>query len=155
MIAAKYNEAARNGSDGVHAMDNRVRAVITLMKSNLHQQLSANDMAQSVHLSSSRLSHLFKAETGTSLVRYQKKLRMEQARVLLRTTFLSVKEVAAGVGISDISHFVRDFERTFRLTPARHAARYRKIHESTKRPRVTMTKSASKQPPRPTVISFK
>lgn len=104
---------------------------MTLMKSNLHQQLSANDMAESVHLSSSRLRHLFKAETGTSLARYQREMRMEQAKELLRITFLNVKEVATRVGITGISHFVRDFEGKFGVSPARYAARYRKLHQST------------------------
>lgn len=112
------------------SMDQRVRAIIAFMNTNLHRKLTPIEIAQSVRLSPSRLRHLFKAETGTSLARYQRDLRMEHAKELLRTTFLNVKEVAARVGIGGISHFVRDFEGKFGVTPARYAARYRKLHES-------------------------
>ena len=39
---------------------------------------------------------------------------------MLETTRLSVKQVMAGVGLSDESHFVRDFKKTCGLTPARY-----------------------------------
>jgi AraC-like DNA-binding protein len=41
---------------------------------------------------------------------------MQKAEVLLRTTFLTIKEVANLVGLSD-SHFVRDFQLTYGLSP--------------------------------------
>jgi transcriptional regulator GlxA family with amidase domain len=109
-------------------MDRRVRAVIAFMKGNLHRPLSPAQMAKLVHLSPSHLRQLFKSEIGTSLARYLRQQRMAQAQKLLETTFLSVKEVAANVGITEVSHFVRDFEKAYGVTPARHAARYRRAH---------------------------
>ena len=35
---------------------------------------------------------------------------------------LSIKEIAAGVGCSDLSHFVRAFEKRFGLSPKRYRA---------------------------------
>src|SRR5438093_4406257 len=107
-------------------MDQRVRAAITFMKTNLHRKLTPIEIAQSVRLSPAHLRELFKDETGTSLTRYRRELRLERAKHLLETTFLSVKEVAASVGIDGVSHFVRDFEKAYRITPARYAARRRK-----------------------------
>jgi transcriptional regulator GlxA family with amidase domain len=105
-------------------MDPRVRSVIVLMKNNLQRRLPLREMAESVHLSASHLSQLFKHDTSTSPARYLKELRMERGRELLETTFLGVEEVATRVG-SGVSHFVRDFERAYGITPARYAARYR------------------------------
>jgi transcriptional regulator GlxA family with amidase domain len=107
------------------AMDQRVRAVIAFMNTNLHRKLTPIEIAQSVCLSPSHLRHLFKTETDTPLAHYLKELRLQQAKRLLETTFLSVKEVAATVGISRVSHFVRDFKTAYRVTPARYAERYR------------------------------
>jgi AraC family transcriptional regulator, arabinose operon regulatory protein len=112
-------------------MDQRVRATISLMKANLHRRLKPVEIAQSVRLSPSRLRHLFKDETGTSVVAYLRELRLQRAKHLLETTFLSVKEVASAVGIDGTSHFVRDFEKAHGMTPARYAERYR---ETTHRP---------------------
>jgi transcriptional regulator GlxA family with amidase domain len=35
----------------------------------------------------------------------------------VRTTFLSVKEISAAVGIHDESHFLRDFKTLYGATP--------------------------------------
>jgi AraC family transcriptional regulator of arabinose operon len=70
-----------------------------------------NSFAAAVNLSPSRFSHLFRAETGLSPLRYVRNQRMERARVLLERTFLNVKEVMARVGCNDPSHFARDFRR--------------------------------------------
>jgi transcriptional regulator GlxA family with amidase domain len=107
-------------------MDNRVRTVIALMNVNLHRDLTLSEMTQSGQLSPSHLRQLFKAEAGMSLARYLKKLRLYRARELLETTFLSVKEIAAKVGLHSINHFVTDFKKAHGVTPSQFAARYRK-----------------------------
>jgi len=107
-------------------MDQRVDTAIAFMNANLNGKLTPAEIAEAVHLSQSRVRQLFKIETGTPLARYLRDLRLKQAKELLETTFLSVKEVASHVGITGISHFVREFKKTYRMTPARYAARYRR-----------------------------
>jgi two-component system response regulator YesN len=107
-------------------MDQRVETIIVFMQANLHRKLTPAEIAEHVHLSVARVRQLFKIETGTSLARYLRDLRLKQARQLLETTFLSVKEVAARIGITGISYFIREFKKTYRTTPARYAARHRK-----------------------------
>ncbi len=104
---------------GSLAPDARVRRVVEFLESNFHRELSLGAMARVVGLSSSRLRHMFKAHTGTTPTRFLKNLRMQEAKRLLETTGLSVKEVMAGVGVSDPSNFTRDFRRTHGLTPTR------------------------------------
>ena len=103
-------------------MDQRVQHVIALMQKDSHRELSLYTMAQSVHLSLWHLCHLFKAETGVTLARYLKTLRMQRAKHLLENTFLSVKEIMNEVGVSDDSHFVRDFKAIYGLAPAQYRA---------------------------------
>ena len=105
-------------------MDPRAMKIITHLNENFHRRLSCNEIARLVNISPSRLRHLFKAETGTSVARHLKSLRMQKARELLETTFLSVKEVMSRVGMSDESHFVRDFKKEFGLTPSQYRAAY-------------------------------
>jgi len=56
-------------------------------------------------------------------MRYLRDLRMKHAEHLLRTTFLSVKEVAFVSGMNDVSSFVRDFKRRYGATPGTFRAR--------------------------------
>jgi AraC-like DNA-binding protein len=45
---------------------------------------------------------------------------MREAEVLLRETFLTVKEIRALVGVRDESHFMRNFKKSFKLTPMQY-----------------------------------
>lgn len=105
-------------------MDVRVQNVLALMRRDLRAKLTLNDMARSVNLTSFHFCHLFKAETGRSPARYLKAVRLERARELLETTFLSVKEIRALVGLNDESHFARDFRATYGVTPQQHREHY-------------------------------
>ena len=99
-------------------MDRRVHAVISLMEDSLGREISLAQLARSVNLSPWWLCHLFKTETGLSPLQYLKALRMKHAKTLLETTFLTVKQIVNEVGLSDSSHFVRDFKSTYGSSPA-------------------------------------
>lgn len=99
------------------SMDSRITAVIALMNRVLSEKLSVDTLSKSVNLSPTRLRQLFKEETGCSPMGYLRNLRMGRAEQLLRTSFLSIKEVTLRVGVRDVSHFVRDFKKHSGLTP--------------------------------------
>jgi AraC-like DNA-binding protein len=105
-------------------MDYRVRRAIALAEECLQRGWTPARLAESVNLSPSRLHQLFKRETGMPPARYLRLLRMQSARELLETTHLSVKQVMARVGVTDESHFVRDFKKSYGLTPARYRERF-------------------------------
>jgi AraC-like DNA-binding protein len=44
---------------------------------------------------------------------------MARAKILLETTFLSVKQIMTEVGLSDESHFVRDFKSAYGESPTK------------------------------------
>ncbi|HEX8635277.1 MAG TPA: helix-turn-helix domain-containing protein [Pyrinomonadaceae bacterium] len=102
----------------------RVQKVVILMRRDLRARFTLNDMARAANLTSFHFCHLFKAETGSSPAKYLKALRLERARELLETTFLSVKEIRSLVGLNDESHFARDFRITYGLTPQQHREHY-------------------------------
>ena len=121
-------------------MDQRIEMVIGLMKDDHRRALPLSKMAKSVNLSPTRLSCLFKTETGTPPARYLRTLRMEDAAMLLSSTFLSVKEIMVRVGFSDESHFVRDFKRLHGLTPTKYRS-HKHVIDSNK---ITATKRSEK-----------
>src|SRR3954447_7769183 len=85
-----------------------------------HQKtpLSVTDLARAVNVSPSYLTRLFREETGRPPARFARDVRLERAYFLLRTSFLSVKEIMAEVGWNDPSHFCRDFRREFGDSPS-------------------------------------
>jgi transcriptional regulator GlxA family with amidase domain len=100
----------------------RVQLVVKYLADNYSQRLTTDKLSAVINISPSRLSHIFKAQTGVSPIQYLKLLRLDRASELLQTTCMSVKEVMVSVGLSDASHFVRDFCGTYGLTPSQHRA---------------------------------
>jgi AraC-like DNA-binding protein len=114
-----------NISPGVCVLDKRVEKIIAMMREDVRGELSLGEFAQSVNLSVWRLCHIFKSDVGMPPIRYLRLLRMERAKDLLESSFLSVKEIAYQVGLNDESHFVRDFKSTYGFSPALYRTRFK------------------------------
>jgi len=106
-------------------VDKRVEKIIQMMRADVRGELSLGEFAQSVNLSVWRLCHIFKSDVGMPPIRYLRLLRMERAKQLLESSFLSVKEIAFQVGLNDESHFVRDFKSTYGFSPALYRSQFK------------------------------
>lgn len=116
---------SKHFSPGCRTLDKRVEKIIEMMREDVSGELSLGEFAQSVNLSVWRLCHLFKSDIGVPPMRYLRVLRMERAKCLLESSFLSVKEIGFRVGLTDESHFVRDFKATYGLSPACYRTQFR------------------------------
>lgn len=103
-------------------MNSRVQTALALMQENLQGAWSPDTLARAVNLSPSRFQHLFKAEVGMAPRHYLRALRMEQARKLLQTSQLTVKQIMNRVGVEDKSHFAREFKKAYGLSPTAYRA---------------------------------
>ncbi len=95
--------------------DRRIKSILQAIESNPASDVTG--LTAVAHLSSSRLSHLFKHEVGCSLYGYLADRRLEKAAQLLRTTDTPVKEVSYIVGYRHSPSFVRAFREKFGCTP--------------------------------------
>ena len=107
-------------------MYRKVEIVLSLISEDLSHTPSMGELARAVNLSPSRLRHLFKEATGISLSQHLKLHKMSEAKELLETTLLSIKEIMHIVSVRDRSHFSRDFKRLYGMTPKE----YREQHLS-------------------------
>jgi len=75
----------------------------------------------------------FAQATGMSPLEYVHTLRLEEAKLLLETTELSVEAVAGEVGYQDTSFFGRLFQRKVALTPAQYRRRFGDLNRQLRR----------------------
>lgn len=87
------------------------------LSANLDRNLQVADLAARVGLSEFHFSRLFKKATGLSPSRYLVRLRMSEARRLLRETNQSILDICLEVGYSSPSHFNQVFRRESGVTP--------------------------------------
>jgi AraC-like DNA-binding protein len=107
-------------------VDKRVEKILEMMREDVRGEMSLAEFAQSVNLSVWRLCHIFKSDVGMPPIKYLRLLRMERAKGLLESSFLSVKEIAFQVGLNDESHFVRDFKSTYGYSPAIYRLQFKR-----------------------------
>jgi AraC-like DNA-binding protein len=79
-------------------------------------RLSLEELARSVNLSRSRLRALFKSETGMTPAQYVKRLKIEKAKELAENSNMTVGQILESIGVSDESHFRRDFKKAIGIT---------------------------------------
>ena len=94
--------------------DPRVQRIIDYAARHLEEPLSLSSAAEGIHLSPSRLRHLFVEQTGLAFKTYVLWLRLVEA-VQLYSEGSSLTEAAHAAGFSDSAHFSRVFRRTFGL----------------------------------------
>lgn len=95
-----------------------IRNLLIYLSANYTQNYSLHDLAEHSHISEEHLSRLFRKEVGTTLTTYIADLRSKKAAELLKTTQLSISEIAMYVGYSDSNYFVKVFKKRYGMTPS-------------------------------------
>jgi len=83
---------------------------------------SIQTLLERSNYSYAHLCRLFRAAYGITPVRYINNLRMDQAKLLLRDTTMTVSEIAYQVGLSDAGYFSRLFRKLTGHSPGRYRA---------------------------------
>jgi AraC-like DNA-binding protein len=95
----------------------RFAAVIAHINENLARSIEARNLYRLAGLSHSRFSEEFRAAFGTTVVRYIQTQRIKRARRLLRSTAMSVTEVAFASGFGASSLFNTVFKKEVGVAP--------------------------------------
>mgnify|MGYP001268915645 CR=1 FL=1 len=101
------------------AYSREILRALQYVRDHYREKITLDDVCTAVNLSRSHFSKIFKRETGKTLTEYVEELRMNQSRMLLRTTSFSVGEIAEMVGIDDIFYFSKLYKKHFRVSPSK------------------------------------
>jgi len=89
----------------------KMLAVLEHINSNYKEPLNTEKLAALANFSASHFRRVFKSLTGKTLSLYLQTLRIEEACRLLKSSELSVEQIAKSVGYNDIKHFYTVFKR--------------------------------------------
>lgn len=98
--------------------DALITSVSEYIATNYDRNDSVSDLARLCHLSESQFRRRFLSAYGTPPMAYKNRLRCKIASEMLSRTQLSVAEISARVGYSDISDFYRAFKKSYGLSPS-------------------------------------
>ena len=97
--------------------------VIALLRKDLSNPPTLEDLGRLAGCSPFHLSRTFSAATGLTIPQYTRQLRMERAAELLQSGKFNVTEAALEVGYSSLSHFSQVFHETFGCCPGLYPLR--------------------------------
>lgn len=98
-------------------LNDRLLTVVEYIDSHYCDNITLEDIAQSIHLSSSECSRFFRRGTGEALFRYIIAYRVEQSMKLLCDNDFSIAKIAHKVGFHSQSYFTTRFSEMKGITP--------------------------------------
>jgi len=97
--------------------DARVRVARTYIQDHLREKLSVDAIASDAGVSTSRLTQLFRQETGMTPIAFLEFQRLTRAKQLLTRTTLSIGMIAEETGFENAFYFTQRFKKHTGLTP--------------------------------------
>jgi len=111
-------------------MDNQtVKSVIEFIKENYKQNIEVNDIANSVYLSYSYLSRLFKKHTGKTVNQYLNQIRLGNAQYLLKCSTKDIKTISREVGFNNEYYFSNVFKKVYGISPGNYRKKGETFYE--------------------------
>ena len=100
-----------------------VRRAQTLLAERCDQALQVRQVARELGVAYSHFRRAFRAHTGLSPKQYANQLRLRRVQALLRTTPLTIKEIAERMGYHSPYHLSAEFKKQTGSSPARWRTR--------------------------------
>jgi two-component system response regulator YesN len=91
---------------------------------NFNKKLTTKTIADSVYLSPTYLSYLFKAVTGSTLNEYITAARVGKSKDYLKNRRIKLIEVAKCVGYNDPNYYAKVFKKLTGMTPSSFREKY-------------------------------
>lgn len=101
-------------------LDPRILSACHFITDNLDKNHKVAEIAEHIHISPSRLAHLFGQQMGSGIIKWREEQRMIKARHLLHSSGAPIYHIARNLGYEDALYFSRLFKRHTGLNPSEY-----------------------------------
>ncbi len=124
LLVSEWRPAAIDQGLGDADRLEQVRPVLRYVEDHFRENVTLEDVSAFVHVSPSRVRHLFKEVTNVGFKEYLTNVRLAEARRLLLGTDVTVCDIARIVGYTNIHQFYKVFYRYSSMSPADYRRYY-------------------------------
>lgn len=116
-IKRSYTSTFLKNSPQNYHDDENIIAIQEWMHSQYHTPITLRELSSRFEISVRTLNRNFMHATGKTPMQYLQQIRLDNAKELLRTSNLSIAEVAFNTGFTDSSYFAAQFKKSISLNP--------------------------------------
>ncbi len=87
------------------------------IEKHLNQDISIEELCKELNVGRTKIYEIFKAELKMGISKYILRRRIHKAKMLLKTTDLSISEIAHSIGFADYNYFSRVYKKTYGKSP--------------------------------------
>jgi AraC-like DNA-binding protein len=98
-----------------------VDKAITYIKSNFNTKFSLQKLANECRISTYYISHIFKEVTGLSPLQYSLHVKIEEAKILIDKSDMTMYEISEHLGFKDQYYFSRTFKNIAGIPPTQYS----------------------------------
>lgn len=95
--------------------------VIAFMQEHISEELTLDQLCGAFHIGKTQLSILFRNKTGSSVMKYWNRLKIEKAKAYIREDVFNLSEIAELLGYSSLHYFSKHFKKMTGTSPSEYA----------------------------------
>jgi len=122
VISSRLRE---NGHDLGSGVPSPVKRAVAIIRQQSRENLTLGAVGREVGVSANYLTEMLSKHTGRSFRRHLTECRVEDAQNLLRSTKLTIGEIAFAVGFQSLSQFNRSFRAMAKASPSQYRKQIR------------------------------
>lgn len=112
-----YSLKAKKYNDEQGGKVSIISNVINFIQKNYSSEIGLEEISKLYYINPSYLSKIFKQETEENISGYITKIRIEKAKVLLKTGNIKIPNIAQMTGFNDYIYFYKVFKKVTGMTP--------------------------------------
>lgn len=125
--SVKYHPSPKMLRDG-----SRIKQMLTFIQENYSEELSVEQIAQSVGISESEALRCFRSTIGAAPIQYLTQFRIQKAAELLAETEQKIVDIGIQCGFQDMSYFAKTFRRLRGCTPSEFRKKQKDMYSNGK-----------------------
>ncbi len=120
----KYCYPSNKLYNGNLKIDSKIQSILLDLNQNYHQRYCLEDLSKRHFMDKYYMCHLFKKETGFSILEYIQSRRILYAKSLISSSSFTLNEISQQCGFTDYSNFYKTFKKLVALSPREFKNRY-------------------------------
>ena len=121
LLSILITSALETEKNGIHhGNEGDIDTVIRYIKENYKRQISIDDMTDTIHMSKFHFIRVFRRVMGVTPYSYLTNYRINISKELLRSTDMTISDIAGSCGFLDAGNFIAQFKKRTGLRPLQY-----------------------------------